>query len=61
MSAEAKAWKTIWSAGQGVSNIADTLSISELIYKLKSEFLLAIVNQQKLLKYYQEPFAKDLE
>ena len=61
MSAEAKAWKTIWSAGQGVSNIADTLSISELIYKLKAEFLLAIVNQQKLLKYYKEPFAKDLE
>tara|TARA_A100001011_G_scaffold43070_1_gene40551 strand:+ start:1331 stop:2329 length:999 start_codon:yes stop_codon:yes gene_type:complete len=61
MSAEAKAWKTIWSAGQGVSNIADTMSISELIYKLKAEFLLAIVNQQKLLKYYKEPFAKDLE
>ena len=61
ISEEAKAWKTIWSAGQGVSNIADTLSISELIYKLKSEFLLAIVNQQKLLKYYQEPFVKDLE
>ena len=61
ISEEAKAWKTIWSAGQGVSNIADTLSISELIYKLKSEFILAIVNQQKLLKYYKEPFAKDLE
>ena len=61
ISEEAKAWKTIWSAGQGVSNIADTLSISELIYKLKSEFILAIVNQQKLLKYYQEPFVKDLE
>ena len=61
MSAEAKAWKTIWSAGQGVSNIADTLSISELIYKLKAEFLLAIVNQQKLLKYYQEPVVKGLE
>ena len=53
MSAEAKAWKTIWSAGQGVSNIADTLSISELIYKLKAEFILAIKNQQKLLKQYQ--------
>ena len=50
---EAKAWKTIWSAGQGVSNIADTLSVSELIDKLKTEFILAIENQQKLLKQYQ--------
>ena len=50
---EAKAWKTIWSAGQGVSNIADTLSVSELIDKLKKEFILAIENQQKLLKQYQ--------
>ena len=53
ISEEAKAWKTIWSAGQGVSNIADTLNISELVYKLKAEFLLAIKNQQKLLKQYQ--------
>ena len=53
ISEEAKAWKTIWSAGQGVTNIADTLNISELVYKLKAEFLLAIKNQQKLLKQYQ--------
>lgn len=53
ISEEAKAWKTIWSAGQGVSNIADTLNISELVYKLKAEFLLSIKNQQKLLKQYQ--------
>ena len=53
ISEEAKAWKTIWSAGQGVSNIADTLNISELVYKLKAEFILAIKNQQKLLKQYQ--------
>ena len=53
ISEEAKAWKTIWSAGQGVSNITDTLNISELVYNLKAEFILAIKNQQKLLKQYQ--------
>ena len=53
ISEEAKAWKTIWSAGQGVSNIDDTLNISELVCKLKAEFILAIKNQQKLLKQYQ--------
>ena len=53
ISEEAKAWKTIWSAGQGVSTINDTLSISSLIGKLKSEFLNAMHRQQELLKHYQ--------
>jgi nitronate monooxygenase len=53
LSEEAKAWKTIWSAGQGVTNINDTLSVSALIGKLKSEFLQAIQCQQELLKHYQ--------
>lgn len=53
LSEEAKAWKTIWSAGQGVTNINDTLSVSELVGKLKSEFLDAIHSQQELLKRYQ--------
>ena len=42
LSEEAKAWKTIWSAGQGVTSIKDNVRISDLIGKLKSEFLDAI-------------------
>ena len=53
LSEEAKAWKTIWSAGQGVTNINDTLSISTLIGKLRYEFLDAIQRQQELLNRYQ--------
>ena len=40
--AEAKAWKTIWSAGQGVTSIKDVKSISKLANKLKDEFLEAL-------------------
>ena len=53
ISEEAKAWKTIWSAGQGVSNIHDSLRVSELIAKLKTEFTTAIRSQQELLSRYQ--------
>ena len=53
VSEEAKAWKTIWSAGQGVTNISDSVSVSKLVGKLKSEFITAIQNQQALLKQYQ--------
>jgi len=34
---EAAAWKTIWSAGQGVVNIDDTPTVSSLIDRLKQE------------------------
>jgi nitronate monooxygenase len=53
LSEEAKAWKTIWSAGQGVSAINDSLRVTELVRKLKTEFIAAIQSQQKLLKQYQ--------
>ncbi|MEM9143828.1 MAG: nitronate monooxygenase, partial [Bacteroidota bacterium] len=36
---EAKAWKTIWSAGQGVTTIEDSLPVVELIARLKTEFV----------------------
>lgn len=49
---EAKAWKTIWSAGQGVALIDDTLSVSELVTKLKSEFKNAIEEQIKVLETF---------
>ena len=49
---EAKAWKTIWSAGQGAANIDDVLTVADLIAKLKSEFKDAIEEQSRLLEIY---------
>jgi len=49
---EHKAWKTIWSAGQGSALIDDTLSVAELTEKLKTEFKEAIEAQAELLQVY---------
>ena len=49
---EAKAWKTIWSAGQGSALIENTLPVAELISNLKSEFKDAIEQQVKVLDTY---------
>ncbi len=49
---EAKAWKTIWSAGQGVTTITNTLPVEELVLSLKNEFKEAIERQTKLLETY---------
>lgn len=35
---EAKAWKTVWSAGQGVSQINDVVSVEALASRLKQEY-----------------------
>lgn len=50
--AEAKAWKTIWSAGQGVTSIKDVLPVKELVARLKTEFREAIQKQNQLLELY---------
>ncbi len=50
--AEAKAWKTIWSAGQGVTSIEDCPSTKDLIDKLKKEFIDSIKNQVKVLEKF---------
>ena len=50
---EAKAWATIWSAGQGVSSIHDSPSVGELIENLKAEFKDAIIEQHTLLEIYK--------
>ena len=50
--AEAKAWKTIWSAGQGVATIKDNMPVAELAKRLKEEFTAAIKEQQQLLNTY---------
>lgn len=49
---EAKAWKTIWSAGQGVTSISDVLPADVLIDRLETEFLDALHQQAGLLKRY---------
>ena len=49
---EAKAWATIWSAGQGVTNIHDSPSVAELVASMKEEFKDAIESQYKLLEIY---------
>lgn len=49
---EAKAWKTIWSAGQGVAGISDIIPVAALVSRLKSEFIDAIKRQQELLERY---------
>lgn len=49
---EAKAWKTIWSAGQGVTSIHETLSVAALVSRLKDEFREALESQKELLKVY---------
>ncbi len=52
MEQEAKAWSTIWSAGQGVTNIEDNPSVEELVDKMKQEFVAAVEEQSELLKSY---------
>ncbi len=50
--AEAKAWKTIWSAGQGVTSIKETLPISRLVDEIQNEMKLSIENQRKRVEKY---------
>ena len=49
--AEAKAWKTIWSAGHGVSSIDDNPACRDLIDKLKAEFIDSIKSQKTNLNF----------
>jgi len=45
---EAKAWKTVWSAGQGVGEIHDLPSASALIERLHREYREALERCQIL-------------
>jgi nitronate monooxygenase len=52
--AEAKAWKTIWSAGQGVTSINNIESVGELVVQLQYEFKSAVEEQlEKYKKYFK--------
>lgn len=48
MDEEAKAWKTVWSAGQGVGNISDLPSVEQLITRLDNEYRAALAHSQRL-------------
>lgn len=48
--AEAKAWKTVWSAGQGVATIHDVLPVAELVERLRRELREAISAQAARLE-----------
>jgi len=52
LDSEAKAWKTIWSAGQGVATIKDSIPAANLITRLKKEFVEAIQKQAEFLEVY---------
>jgi|TARA_B110000285_G_scaffold221968_1_gene275575 nitronate monooxygenase len=53
MDTEAKAWKTIWSAGQGVTTIKDSIPVKALVERLRSEFIDALKSQASLLEKFQ--------
>ncbi len=42
VSDEAKAWKTVWSAGHGVAAIDDVPTVAELVDRLEAEYVEAI-------------------
>ena len=52
ISEEAKAWKTIWSAGQGVTSIENTTSVNQLVSNLKNEFISSVKNQESAVKHF---------
>jgi nitronate monooxygenase len=45
---KAKAWKDIWSAGQGVGNIKKISTIKEVVEELKTEYKYALQSQESL-------------
>ena len=53
MDTEAKAWKTIWSAGQGVTTIKDSIPVKALVERLRIEFIAALKSQASILEKFQ--------
>ena len=52
---EAKAWKTVWSAGQGVGAIEDVPSTAELCARPKEEYFAAVKSLSDIAASYAEP------
>ncbi|MNE44534.1 hypothetical protein D3C80_1387660 [compost metagenome] len=49
---EAKAWKTVWSAGQGVGAIDGLCSVEQLITRLDSEYRQAQASATALSRHW---------
>ncbi len=49
---EHKAWKTIWSAGQGSATINDSVPVATLVQRMREEFKEAIQQQVENLEKY---------
>ncbi|WP_236212095.1 NAD(P)H-dependent flavin oxidoreductase [Metapseudomonas otitidis] len=52
VSDEAKAWKTVWSAGQGVGDIHDLPTVAELVERLDREYRAALQHSARLAQPY---------
>jgi nitronate monooxygenase len=52
MDEEAKAWKTVWSAGQGCGGIQDVLPVSVLCDRIEDELATALENQLNQAKLW---------
>ncbi|NQD93326.1 nitronate monooxygenase [Pseudomonas sp. CrR25] len=52
ISDEAKAWKTVWSAGQGVGTIGDLPTVEELVARLDREYRAAHTQAQLLQQHW---------
>ncbi len=51
--AEAQAWKTIWSAGQGVATVKDqSTSVADLVHRMKTDFHKALARQATVKDQY---------
>lgn len=48
MDDKAKAWKTVWSAGQGVGSIEDLPTVAELVERLDREYRTALQHSSQL-------------
>ena len=48
MDEEAKAWKTVWSAGQGAGDINDLPDVAGLVSRLRDEYLAGLKHSQQL-------------
>jgi nitronate monooxygenase len=49
---EHKAWKTIWSAGQGSATVTDNVPVTDLVNRMRTEFKEAIHEQQENLERF---------
>ena len=52
MNEEAKAWKTVWSAGQGAGSITDLPTVAELIARLDAEYRAANQRSAQLAQHW---------